>query len=69
MIYRRKTYKIKPEKLNEFNEFFHTYLYPNQTTHGAKLVGRWVNEAKDEIVAIWEYESIEEYQNIEGKFE
>ncbi|WP_245208743.1 hypothetical protein [Gottfriedia endophytica] len=52
MIYRRKTYKIKPEKLNEFNDFFHTYLYPKQITHGAKLVGRWVNEAKDEILAI-----------------
>jgi len=67
MIYRRKTYKIKPDKLNEFNNFFHTYLYPNQITHGAILVGRWVNDAKDEIVAIWEYKSIEQYQNIEEK--
>lgn len=67
MIYRRKTYKIKPEKLDDFNTFFHTYLYPNQMKYGAKLVGRWVNEMKDEIVAIWEYKSIEEYEQIESK--
>ncbi|QQZ09844.1 NIPSNAP family protein [Heyndrickxia vini] len=65
MIYRRKTYKIKPEKLNDFNQFFHRYLYPNQLNHGAKLIGRWVNEAEDEITAIWEYESKEQYEAIE----
>ncbi|MBE4909865.1 NUDIX domain-containing protein [Bacillus luteolus] len=66
MIYRRKTYKIKPEKLNDFNQFFHSYLYPNQIKHGAKLIGRWVNEDKDEILAIWEYKSIEHYEGIEN---
>jgi 8-oxo-dGTP diphosphatase len=66
MIYRRKTYKIRPEKLDDFNDFFHTYLYPNQLKHGAKLVGRWVTENKDEIVAIWEYSSMEHYENIES---
>jgi 8-oxo-dGTP diphosphatase len=65
MIYRRKTYKIKPEKLNEFNDFFHSYLYPNQIKHGAKLIGRWVTDSKDEITAIWEYKSIEQYEKIE----
>ncbi|TMW72805.1 NUDIX domain-containing protein [Alteribacter natronophilus] len=65
MIYRRKTYKIKPEKLTDFNDFFHTYLYPNQIKHGAKLTGRWVNEGKDEISAIWEYRSTEHYESIE----
>lgn len=58
---------IKPEKLEEFNSFFHKYLYPNQMKHGAKLVGRWVNDSKDEILAIWEYKNIEHYQNIEDK--
>ncbi|MFP3472453.1 NIPSNAP family protein, partial [Micrococcus sp. SIMBA_144] len=58
MIYRRKTYTIQPEKLDEFNEFFHTYLYPNQLKHGAKLVGRWVNETQNEITATWQYESM-----------
>ena len=65
MIYRRKTYTIHPEKLDEFNNFFHTYLYPNQLKHGAKLVGRWVNETQNEITATWEYESMDQYEEIE----
>lgn len=67
MIYRRKTYRIQPEKINDFNDFFHTYLYPNQIQHGAKLVGRWMNDTKDEILAIWEYRSKEHYEMIENK--
>jgi 8-oxo-dGTP diphosphatase len=67
MIFRRKTYKIKPEKLEEFNDFFHAYLYPNQMKYGAKLVGRYVNEDKTEIMALWEYESMELYESIEAK--
>jgi 8-oxo-dGTP diphosphatase len=67
LIYRRKTYKINPKRLNDFNSFFHTYLYPNQLKHGAKLVGRWVTETKDEIVAIWEYKSMAHYESIENQ--
>jgi 8-oxo-dGTP diphosphatase len=66
MIYRRKTYKIDPQRLEEFNRFFHTWLLPNQRKHGARLVGRWVAESKDEIVAIWEYDSMEAYKRIES---
>lgn len=66
-IFRRKTYKIKPEMLESFNDFFHTYLYPNQMKHGSKLIGRWVNEAHDEITAIWEYKNLEHYEEIEKK--
>jgi len=69
MIYRRKNYRIRPEKLNEFNDFFHAYLYPNQIKHGAKLIGRWVNDSKDEILAIWEYESMEHYESIERQIQ
>ncbi|UOY92362.1 NUDIX domain-containing protein [Ectobacillus sp. JY-23] len=65
MLYRRKTYNIQPEKLNDFNDFFHTYLYPNQIKHGAKLIGRWVNEAQDEIVAMWAYRDKQQYEEIE----
>lgn len=65
LIYRRKTYRISPEVLEVFTDFFHMYLYPNQIQHGARLVGRWVNESKDEIVAIWEYDSMEHYEQIE----
>lgn len=67
MIYRRKTYKIQPENLDQFNEFFLQYLLPNQLKHGAKLVGRWVSEDQSEIEAIWEYESLEVYHRIEGQ--
>ncbi|MFS1514309.1 NUDIX domain-containing protein [Chengkuizengella sp. SCS-71B] len=67
MIFRRKTYKIKPELLAIFNDFFHTYLYSNQMNHGAKLVGRWVNETEDEVVAIWEYRNMAHYESIEEK--
>lgn len=65
MIYRRKTYKVKPEKVDEFTQFFHTYLYPNQVKNGAKIVGRWVNDDKTEVVAIWAYQSMEHYEMIE----
>ncbi|MGD6834033.1 NUDIX domain-containing protein [Sutcliffiella halmapala] len=65
MFYRRKTYKIIPEKLDVFTAFFHEYLYPNQITHGANLIGRWVTEDKREVVAIWEYLNQEHYESIE----
>jgi 8-oxo-dGTP diphosphatase len=67
MIYRRKQYKINPDRYHEFNKFFHTYLLPNQYKNGAKLVGRWVSENKEEVTAIWEYQSYESYQKIEEK--
>jgi 8-oxo-dGTP diphosphatase len=67
MIYRRKQYKIKPEKYHEFNEFFHIFLLPNQSKHGATLVGRWVSENKEEVTAIWQYQNYDSYQKIEEK--
>lgn len=67
MIFRRKTYRVIPEKIEAFNEFFLNYLLPNQLKNGARLVGRWVNEARDEIVAIWEYNSMEDYRAIEER--
>lgn len=67
MIYRKKTYTINPDGLEVFNEFFHTYLLPNQWKNGSNLVGRWVNEDKTEVTAIWEYKSMEEYERIEDR--
>jgi len=66
-IFRKKVYKVSPENVQVFTDFFHQYLYPNQMRYGSKLVGRWVNEKQNEIMAIWEYESIEQYHNIEQK--
>jgi hypothetical protein len=65
MVYRFKTYCIEPTRLEDFNEFFHHYLLPNQIRCGAKLVGRWVNSEKTSIMAIWEYEDEGQYKKIE----
>ncbi|WP_175989170.1 NIPSNAP family protein [Bacillus sp. Marseille-Q1617] len=67
MVYRIRTYRIKPERFELFTEFFHHYLLPNQLKFGSKLVGRWVNSDKTSIMAIWEYEDHEHYKKIEGK--
>jgi ADP-ribose pyrophosphatase YjhB (NUDIX family) len=67
MIYRRETYRIQPEMLEDFNEFFHQYRLPNQLKHGAKLIGRWTTEARDEVVEIWEYPNEHEYIKIEER--
>lgn len=65
MYYRRKTYTIKPEMYDVFNHFFHTYLLPNQRTHGATLIGRWVNDSKTEIMAMWAYQNQDAYERVD----
>lgn len=52
--------------IGPFTEFFEQYLLPNQMKHGANLVGRWVTDSRDEIVALWEYPSYAEYERIEA---
>ncbi|GAB2573836.1 NIPSNAP family protein [Gracilibacillus alcaliphilus] len=68
MFYRRKYYLVKSEFAETLNtHFLHTNL-PNQLKHGSRLVGRWMKVNKDnttEIFAIWEYDSYEDYLNIE----
>lgn len=68
MFHRRKTYTIRPERLEEFTEFFHTYLYPIQVSHGARLVGRWVTEDQSEVMALWEYRDREHYEQVEHDY-
>lgn len=65
MLFRRKMYTIKPEMLETFNHFFHTYLLPNQLTHGARLIGRWVNLDKTEIMAMWGYRDREDFERVD----
>ncbi|MFS1513724.1 NIPSNAP family protein [Chengkuizengella sp. SCS-71B] len=71
MIYRRKTYKIEASLRSEFNLHFNKTLLPTQLKYGARLVGRWMTKGKNkdeiEIFAIWEYDSYEDYINIENK--
>jgi 8-oxo-dGTP diphosphatase len=64
MIFVRKTYRVKPEKLNEINNFFHTNDYPVHIKNDAELIGRWVNDTKDEILVLWEYRSMDHYEKI-----
>lgn len=64
MFYRRRTYRVTPEQVAPFTAFFEEYLLPNQLKHGARLVGRWVSEAREEIVALWEYASRDAYQQV-----
>ncbi|MFL8938957.1 NIPSNAP family protein [Rossellomorea oryzaecorticis] len=72
MIYRRKVYKLASGMVNEFNQHFNDTLLPVQLKHGARLIGRRKTSSDEEAVeifAIWEYDSYEEYEIIEGKSE
>jgi 8-oxo-dGTP diphosphatase len=62
----RKTYRIKSERLSVINQFFHTNVYPIYIKNGAKLIGRWVNDTKEEILVIWEYSSMDHFERIES---
>ena len=64
MIYRMRIYKALPENLHAFHAFFRERLMPVQRRHGARLVGRWETE-DGRVVAIWEYDSREAYEQIE----
>ncbi|MDM5189002.1 NIPSNAP family protein [Bacillus sp. DX4.1] len=70
MIFRRKTYKVHSSIVNEFNRHFNETLLPTQMKYGARLIGRWMTKGNDdriEIFAIWEYDSYEDYEQIEAK--
>ncbi|WP_409253889.1 NIPSNAP family protein [Bacillus sp. SCS-153A] len=67
MIYRVRTYNVIAEKLDLFNEFFEEYLLPNQRKNGSILIGRWVDLAGEKVTAIWQYESLKAYEEIEER--
>ncbi|WP_414044117.1 NIPSNAP family protein [Macrococcus sp. EM39E] len=67
MIYRMREYDIQPHRFSDFNYLFYHFLLPNQKKHGAILIGRFINEDKTKIIAIWEYKNIEHYYEIEQK--
>lgn len=70
MFYRRKFYIVKKEFVDIFNAHFNHTNLPNQLKHGSRLVGRWMKDNNDETVeifAIWEYDSYEDYIEIESK--
>ena len=59
-----RIYHVVEENLDVFRDFFLERLLPVQQRYGARLVGRWVTEQRDRVVAIWEYDSLETYQEI-----
>lgn len=63
MIYRLRIYKVVPENLHAFHDFFRDHLLPIQERHGARLVGRWETE-DSRVIAIWEYDDREAYERI-----
>ena len=65
MIYRLRVYQSLPENTEIFTAFFREHLLPVQLKHGAELVGRWLTE-DHRFVAIWRYESMAEYERIQG---
>ncbi len=66
MLYRRKIYQIESSMYETFTHFFHTYLLPNQLTHGAEFIGRWVNEQQTEIMAMWAYADKGHYEAVDA---
>ncbi|WP_053365737.1 NIPSNAP family protein [Bacillus sp. FJAT-27245] len=70
MFYRRKFYIVENEFVETFNKHFNETNLPNQIKNGALLIGRWMapNDKKTtEIFAIWEYDSLEKYKEIEAR--
>ncbi|MFC9708163.1 NIPSNAP family protein [Paenibacillus sp. NPDC056933] len=70
MIYRRKTYIVASSFVEEFNALFNDILLPSQLKYGARLIGRWhtsVDDETSEIFAMWEYDTFEQYEEIEQK--
>lgn len=70
MFYRRKYFIVKSEFVEVFNDLFNHVNLPNQLKHGSRLIGRWMKDNNDgtfEIFAIWEYDSYEDYLEIEAR--
>ncbi|MFE6138369.1 NIPSNAP family protein [Bacillus sp. NPDC057893] len=70
MFYRRKYYIVKNEFVEIFNNHFNDTNLPNQLKYGSRLIGRWMKDNNDgttEIFTIWEYDSYEDYVEIETK--
>ncbi|WDQ35076.1 NIPSNAP family protein [Paenibacillus marchantiae] len=68
MFYRRKYYVVNNDFVEVFNKHFIENNLPNQLKYGARLVGRWMaphSETTTEVFAIWEYDSKEQYEEIE----
>jgi NIPSNAP len=60
-----RIYRAVPASLPAFRQFFQERLLPVQPRYGARLIGRWETE-DDRVVAIWEYDDRESYEQIQA---
>ncbi len=67
MFCRREIHRISPERIMDINKLFDEYVLPNQLKNGAKLIGRWITEDKNEIVTMWHYPNYGDYLKIEKR--
>lgn len=67
MIFRLRQYRVAEGKIDVFNDFFRERLLPVQQRYGARLVGRWQTEDGSHIAALWVYDSLEQYEQIQIK--
>ena len=61
MMFRIRRYQVVPGKIEAFNDFFLTRLFPVQKRYGARLVGRFQTDDGLQIVAVWVYRSFDHY--------
>jgi hypothetical protein len=54
-----------PENIEAFHDLFNRYLLPVQRRHGARLIGRWASD-EGEVVAVWEYDDLRAYEQIQA---
>jgi hypothetical protein len=69
MVFRCRIYTVVPGRMAAFTDLFLNYLFPVQARYGARLVARLQSEDESRVLALWVYESMEEYHRIQGKVE
>ncbi|ARI78273.1 NUDIX hydrolase [Halobacillus mangrovi] len=67
MIYLRQTFRLHPNQYERCTQFFNDYTLPLHRENGARLTGRYVTKARDEITTLWEYNSYEHYKTVNEK--
>jgi hypothetical protein len=60
-----RTYVTKPDRVEEFTQFFLEHLFPPQRDHGARLVGRWLTE-DERMVAVFEYDDRAHFEQVDA---
>jgi hypothetical protein len=67
MVFRCRIYTVVPGMMAAFTDLFQNYLFPVQARYGARLVARLQSEDGNRVLALWVYDSREEYQAIQDK--